>query len=104
MTCSLREQSAQDACDVLESLAVPLALTLPTRTHDLPKTVLSAGKGRLEANWDVINAWFGELRLKDWETLNGCTPFFRDERIMPDARIQILGLLLAPCSLCGSWA
>ena len=82
MTCPLREQSAQDACDVLESLAVPLALTLPTRTHDLPKTVLSAGKGRLEANWDVINAWFGELRLKSWETLNGCTPFFRGFRFL----------------------
>ena len=94
----LREQSAQDACDLFESLAVPLDMTLPTRANDLPKTLLSAAKSRLEANWDVISAWFGELHLKGWETLNGCTPFFRDESIMPDARSLFL---IACCRLLG---
>jgi len=70
----------------LESLAAPLTLCLPTRGHDLPRNMFTATKSRLDTNWDLLHAYFGELRLKDWKPLNSTTAFFQSEEIMSDPR------------------
>ena len=48
--------------------------------------MFTATKSRLDTNWDLLHAYFGELRLKDWKPLNGTTAFFQSEEIMSDPR------------------
>ena len=49
-----------------------------------PRNMFTATKSRLDTNWDLLHAYFGELRLKDWKPLNGTTAFFQSEEIMSD--------------------
>ena len=90
---------------MFESLAPAMKAALPIRLNDLPKTLLSATKTRLESNWDLISAYFSGLHLRTWQPLNGLSPFFADESIMPDPRSQIMfACCRFPSRSVGLWA
>lgn len=80
---------AQDACHVFAELAGPLTLQMPEEKHDLP-TTFQGSKSRKDANWELLDAYFGDLCLRSWRPLDGTVTFFQSEDLMSQLPLRLV--------------
>ena len=80
---------AQDACHVFAELAGPLTLQMPEEKHDLP-TTFQGSKSRRDANWELLDAYFGDLCLRSWRPLDGTVTFFQSEDLMSQLSLRLV--------------
>jgi hypothetical protein len=67
---------------LLVRLQIPIVLE-----HDLPLNIVkinSTPMTKKDRNWSLLGAHFNDLGLAGFQSVNGCTAFFENPRLMPD--------------------